>query len=832
MGNFNGGLRATRDIRKHGDTWLAEVREDRSQNWKALEEWSSRYEPPKKKAELSKRKQDRRARIKARVKEIALTRIQDRISNKFVHIALEVSSHLLTNAEGKLKESMSSVVVMNQILNTGNGIILSFRFDTKKRKRHKFAFLRRRASDQLTDALIPALENLHDDVERGERAVALTKEIRIIMETEKDYLRTLIESKVDEILFQASARVDEGFERAQAKVEASLDDNVDNAFASFDFSAENVKKRARDALQNKTPVLHDVIRKLSFPENEDSDDADDEDQLVEQAVESEGRGDEQQLDRTAREEEKPKMKEGNDKTGCEEEQVGASDERTSTEVEKAKPTSDSQEPEEDDGTRAVNKPVLSSDDEDDELQQNIGSSDPVEDDANMVAISKPMNDECLEKDKVRMKNDIDNTDVKEPMESRQVQSKEMGEEDGEDVNDGSQLEQKPDDALQPTNSAEAPCGDDNNVNLENDSRIMSDQEDGNTMNMTPEQLPQPEAAEHEVQKQVDKNEVGDSHASLNVEKAQPLDPTIANAESDQTWTVDGNKKEVDGDSKRTEPVPLQQAEPVTTDKRELKVSDDANGDEDQIEPGDGQRDDSVLKTESEQSGQNAPPLVEAVEKTEDNEIMQGGSPTEQEDDPLCPEVASTEDENEEKDEAVPNEESGEESLANRADDVPVSSTSAITDDERQKTLLPVKGLLHSASTRERAKAALKEGITDRVAIQQAKVSMKQTKDALMDTFGSQIKELVVGKMEGLPDQVTTAMDEIIHIVDEFLKKYKDIQEKEHEELKEKVYDTIERVYAESVADVEAQCQQALGMFGGLLGKSGDEEDDEEEEEEE
>ena len=151
------------------------------------------------------------------------------------------------------------------------------------------------------------------------------------------------------------------------------------------------------------------------------------------------------------------------------------------------PTSDSQEPKENDGTRAVNKPVLSSNN--DELQKNVISSDLVEDDANMVAFSKPTYDKCLEKEKVRTKNDIDNTDIKEPMESWQVQSKETREEEEEDVNDGSQLEQKPDDILQPTNSAEVPCRDDNNVNLENDSKIMSDPEDGNTINMTLEQMP-------------------------------------------------------------------------------------------------------------------------------------------------------------------------------------------------------------------------------------------------------------------------------------------------------------------------------------------------------
>ena len=76
--------------------------------------------------------------------------------------------------------------------------------------------------------------------------------------------------------------------------------------------------------------------------------------------------------------------------GCEADHVSVSSEWTSMGVEKAMPTSDSQEPKENDGTRAVNKPVLSSNN--DELQKTVRSSDLVEDDANMVAFSKPTYD--------------------------------------------------------------------------------------------------------------------------------------------------------------------------------------------------------------------------------------------------------------------------------------------------------------------------------------------------------------------------------------------------------------------------------------------------------
>ena len=686
MGNSNGNLRQARDIKKNGKEWLQAVREDPGQ-WKALEDWSRHCEPPKDKTQMNERRQARRARLKAKFKEVALKKLHDRVSSKIVKIGLEVLSKLLTNSQGGL-ERVSNTVVVHDILNHTNGILLTFRFDTKKKKRHKFAFLRRIASDEFTQALVQALS--HDVSATSDKAAiaaTISADIRTIMEDQKDYVKDLIEEKVDEVVFHAKAKTDEGIQRAHSKVEATLDEN---GLPSFELARENIKKRASDALDKSVgasvaPSIVKTMKKVSFSNEDEAAQGPDEEQDLKLLQVDSNQSD----DRDPLEQMEAKSEDKNDQV----------QEKVVETVEQKK------------GENAVEP-------NDQKKSPELESGEPT-------------------------KNMTGETETAEPTNAHI------------DSSAGDIVESTTDPSV-----ADSPgwgCA----ATMAMD--ITDEKAKEETMD---------EAKVTEAEAQTSETPNNDK-AELEKDKEEATDKTEAENPSSEPLT--------DNDTDTTQENTEKDISPTVTN--ELPYDEKRNAEEDIPL-------NSTLKhnaTDTEEMATDQTQSFTGIESTT--------KPTSSEAVSAVPKVLTSQDE--------------------EAKDAESTSTSQSLS----------KGLL-SASFKARARSSLQESLSDKESFELSKASLKQTRDNFLDTFADHTKELIVAKMEGLPEKIWIVLDELIHLVNDALIKYEKLSEKNEEELKDKIYLTIERMHSDSVSSVQREVKQTMDMFGGLIERNKDEDDEE------
>mmetsp|Transcript_18151 Transcript_18151/g.49545 ORF Transcript_18151/g.49545 Transcript_18151/m.49545 type:complete len:622 (-) Transcript_18151:493-2358(-) len=240
--------------------WIEEVVDIESGDWKPLSEWTRQYSEKKKKkipVELTDDPSDAfHARMQAKLLHFTMMRVQSGISSKLIDVVLEVTSISLSHSQTVATKQQQAGKVFasdlnfSKLLNTSSAIALSYRFDKKASQRQQFAFLRRKATDELTDLLIPTLMKVKESKQRKEErrrldiddsrtgeykidaaddddniVAQVAQDLKAMILSQKEFVRSLLEKKVDEALFQASASVDQGLDHVQQKAQTAVEES-------------------------------------------------------------------------------------------------------------------------------------------------------------------------------------------------------------------------------------------------------------------------------------------------------------------------------------------------------------------------------------------------------------------------------------------------------------------------------------------------------------------------------------------------------------------------------------------------------------------------------
>jgi uncharacterized protein YfcZ (UPF0381/DUF406 family) len=114
-----------------------------------------------------------------------------------------------------------------KLLNECNGIILGYRFDNKDKaaSKRKFAYLRREASNQLTDIFYRIATKAQGEARNLQSALQqLQGEVREILESKQHFVKAEISQRLDELLSTGVTKFDEKVETKLDQAESKLAD--------------------------------------------------------------------------------------------------------------------------------------------------------------------------------------------------------------------------------------------------------------------------------------------------------------------------------------------------------------------------------------------------------------------------------------------------------------------------------------------------------------------------------------------------------------------------------------------------------------------------------
>jgi hypothetical protein len=214
-----------------GGAWKSPVTTEDG-DWKSYDEWEAHYEPKKEKKEKkpdSERKKQAKAKFQAKLKDTILTKLHDGVAKKLVLIQLEVASKVLTKAQeesAKLPSNATGISdLVPKLLNGCNGIILSYRFDSKDKaaSKRKFAYLRREASNQLTGIFYGIGTKARGEARNLQSALQqLQEEVGVILESKQHFVKAEVSQCLDELLSMGVTKFDEKFETTLDQTETKL----------------------------------------------------------------------------------------------------------------------------------------------------------------------------------------------------------------------------------------------------------------------------------------------------------------------------------------------------------------------------------------------------------------------------------------------------------------------------------------------------------------------------------------------------------------------------------------------------------------------------------
>jgi hypothetical protein len=203
-------------------------------DWKSYGEWETHYEPKKENKEKkpdSERKKQAKEKFQAKLKNTILLKLHDGVAKKILLILLEVASKLLTKAQEMSAKLPSSATELSdlvpKLLNECNGIILGYRFDNKDKaaSKRKFAYLRREASNQLTDIFYGIATKAQGEARNLQSAFQqLQGEMREILESKQHFVKAEISQRLDELLSTGVTKFDEKVETKLDQAESKLAD--------------------------------------------------------------------------------------------------------------------------------------------------------------------------------------------------------------------------------------------------------------------------------------------------------------------------------------------------------------------------------------------------------------------------------------------------------------------------------------------------------------------------------------------------------------------------------------------------------------------------------
>jgi hypothetical protein len=200
--------------KKQVSAWKAEVVKDEDGQFQDFTHWKQQYEPQKEKKEKkedSAFKKEQKAKVAAKVKSKVLGKITTGISAKLVQIILEVTSKMLEKVE---EESLSKNQEISSLANNFKGLVLTFRFSSKKSEA-QFRYLRQLACARLTTLLQKVMQ---DESKWAEVQSQLTSLIRNSQSEVKSITLTLIADTVG----SANTRAEEFAESKLPQVEQGI----------------------------------------------------------------------------------------------------------------------------------------------------------------------------------------------------------------------------------------------------------------------------------------------------------------------------------------------------------------------------------------------------------------------------------------------------------------------------------------------------------------------------------------------------------------------------------------------------------------------------------
>jgi hypothetical protein len=214
-----------KEVQVRGGKWRAEVCTDpdaTDAQWKPFDEWKAQYEPPKPpKKEDSERKKKAKADGAEKLKTTLLSKLTNGVSAKLLVILLEVTSKLLTKVENEARAASDLMVIVPMVLNAMNGIVLAYRFDTKKANSKKFAYLRRVGSDQLSNLIEQGTKGAED---AGQQIIEMQSEITRLVKSKQGEARMLASGMLDDLIVTAGETMDEKVETELPLVVGKLAD--------------------------------------------------------------------------------------------------------------------------------------------------------------------------------------------------------------------------------------------------------------------------------------------------------------------------------------------------------------------------------------------------------------------------------------------------------------------------------------------------------------------------------------------------------------------------------------------------------------------------------
>jgi len=244
-----------------GEKWVAEVVSSGGA-FKSLEEWKDLFEPIKHESERSKHV---KAKVLTKAKDTILTHVHVGMSKKLYLTILEGLSIVATKLEQDLLQPEVKVPPMvPKLLNSMNGIILSYRFGKNKKTERKFAHIRKVACDGLIDLLVQESKNL----------ALLQANLRKELRERRPTIEGILSRQLDSIVESANRRFDQKVESSFSEQLAKLDLVGSTADAVLQAAgiqrpgeqemdklvekAEEMTEKAQEMKEKKDEVVHDV----------------------------------------------------------------------------------------------------------------------------------------------------------------------------------------------------------------------------------------------------------------------------------------------------------------------------------------------------------------------------------------------------------------------------------------------------------------------------------------------------------------------------------------------------------------------------------------------
>lgn len=182
---------------------------DPDQKWLGLDNWKESLA----KSEDSKPKSEMQQNMENKARASVLKKVHDGVTNKIMVILTEICSKVMESAEGGIRSADDQI---GAVVNAMNGVICTYHMGEKDR----WQYLRRYASDRLTDMICNSLNDVSDV---AEKITEIKGTVSGALESKKGEASEMMNAKLGEMLASSEPEIPEGVPGDTEEMKANLD---------------------------------------------------------------------------------------------------------------------------------------------------------------------------------------------------------------------------------------------------------------------------------------------------------------------------------------------------------------------------------------------------------------------------------------------------------------------------------------------------------------------------------------------------------------------------------------------------------------------------------